>query len=206
MKKPEETKEKIIRVAIQLFATKGFKGTSVREIAKITKMTPWGIYYHFQNKEGLIFAVLQNHADRFIAKIEEVLEQDIHPLERFKLLIKTHLDFHANHIKEGKIFFLDEDVFSSKYMKKINAYQTKIFSIYLRALENLNAQGYTKCPFPRVTLFFVLTAVNGLVRWYRPSGKLSIDQISQIFVDLILFGMTEPPTTKQRKSRISPTK
>ena len=54
-----KTPQKIIDAAVKLFAVNGFKGTSIRNIAKITGMTISNIYYYLGNKEGLLFAILE---------------------------------------------------------------------------------------------------------------------------------------------------
>jgi len=55
----KETKNKTIKVAIALFATKGFKGTSIREISRAMDMSISNIYHYFGNKEGLMLAILE---------------------------------------------------------------------------------------------------------------------------------------------------
>lgn len=53
MRKPELTKEKIIKESSILFKTKGYKTTSLRDIADATGFTKRAIYNHFENKDNL---------------------------------------------------------------------------------------------------------------------------------------------------------
>ena len=50
----KSTKEKILNVAIELFANKGFKGTSVREIASVLGLTEGAVYRHFSSKDQIL--------------------------------------------------------------------------------------------------------------------------------------------------------
>ncbi len=60
--KEKDTKEKILDVANELFAEKGFSGTSIREIAKLADVNLSAVNYHFTNKETLYSEVFQrNH-------------------------------------------------------------------------------------------------------------------------------------------------
>ena len=52
-------RERLLKVALQLFAEKGFEGTSVREIASAAEVTKPTIYYHFKSKEGLYLELLE---------------------------------------------------------------------------------------------------------------------------------------------------
>ena len=47
------TKNVILAKAFSLFSKKGFKGVSMRDLAKEVKITPAALYYHFPNKESL---------------------------------------------------------------------------------------------------------------------------------------------------------
>ncbi|KAF0220271.1 MAG: TetR family transcriptional [Geobacteraceae bacterium] len=51
-------RDRLLNVALQLFAQKGFESTSVREIASAAEVTKPTIYYYFKNKEGLYLELL----------------------------------------------------------------------------------------------------------------------------------------------------
>ena len=52
------SKDAIILAAISLFNTKGFDGTSIRDIAAKANVNVATISYYFQNKDGLLDFVL----------------------------------------------------------------------------------------------------------------------------------------------------
>lgn len=59
-----DTKMKIIEVARVLFATNGFEGTSIREIARAAEVNVASVNYHFSSKEKLFHEILlKGHAD-----------------------------------------------------------------------------------------------------------------------------------------------
>lgn len=59
-----DTKVKIMEVARVLFATNGFEGTSVREIARVAEVNVASLNYHFSSKEKLFHEILlKGHAD-----------------------------------------------------------------------------------------------------------------------------------------------
>ncbi|MCB9091470.1 MAG: TetR/AcrR family transcriptional regulator [Halobacteriovoraceae bacterium] len=55
----EDTKLKIIEVANKLFASSGYEGTSIREIANNARVNLAAINYHFENKENLYWKVFE---------------------------------------------------------------------------------------------------------------------------------------------------
>ena len=59
----EQTKERILKVAENLFAERGFNGTSVDMIAKQTGVNKALIYYHFKDKNDIIISLFRSIID-----------------------------------------------------------------------------------------------------------------------------------------------
>jgi len=70
-------KLRIIKVANKLFAAKGFKGTSVREIAAKAKINVSMINYYFQSKDNLLHIILEERTLLFFQKTSVVLDSDL---------------------------------------------------------------------------------------------------------------------------------
>ena len=54
----EDTRQRIIDTATELFTERGYAGTSVRDIAERLGMTKGSLYYHFSSKEDLLYALM----------------------------------------------------------------------------------------------------------------------------------------------------
>ena len=68
--------EALIEAAATLFASQGFKATSMRDIAKAVDMRPGSIYYHVSSKDDLLLAIYETG----VQQITEVFERAIEPL------------------------------------------------------------------------------------------------------------------------------
>ncbi|MET9629412.1 helix-turn-helix domain-containing protein [Lentzea sp. NPDC006480] len=89
-----DTKQRILRTARELFATKGVQQTSLQEIADRLGITKPALYYHFSSREDLIRSIvtpLLDDGEQFIARMEA--RADVPPLE----LIEGFFDFHHRH-------------------------------------------------------------------------------------------------------------
>lgn len=78
-----ETKEKIIEAAGELFAQKGYEGTSVRDIASTACVNLASINYHFENKQNLYYEVFRRNWEwlaRGIEKIGQDKDQSVQSL------------------------------------------------------------------------------------------------------------------------------
>ncbi|MBA1420549.1 MAG: TetR/AcrR family transcriptional regulator [Epsilonproteobacteria bacterium] len=58
--KGSKTKEKILKVSLKLFATKGYKATTVRDIAGAMGVKQSALYNHFKNKDEILETLISN--------------------------------------------------------------------------------------------------------------------------------------------------
>ncbi len=66
-------RERLLKAAMRLFASKGYAATSVRDIVSAAGVTAPSLYHHFGNKEGLFLAIMRAAQSRFDAVQQEVL-------------------------------------------------------------------------------------------------------------------------------------
>src|SRR5215470_668004 len=83
---PEDSKERILSCAEEVFARKGFAGARTHEIAERAGVNKAMIYYYFGSKEKLLRAVLEHILFELIGLSQEILIENPTPaeaLERF---------------------------------------------------------------------------------------------------------------------------
>jgi AcrR family transcriptional regulator len=181
----KETPQKLLDVAMDLFAANGFKGTSIRDIARETGMTISGIYYYFHNKEGLLYAILEKSANNIVEKLRLAVENDLEPLERFKLLLKTHFDLLIGvYMKESKILWIEAE----ELTRVSKQYQIEILNIYRQELKKLKELGYIKYNNVTILAFNIFAVINWHLRWYKPEGRLSLAELCEEMVNFVLHG------------------
>ena len=79
---------RILETATDLFAEKGYAGTYVREIVENAGVSKPVLYYYFESKEGLFFAILEWAADVQQKILNEVFEASGTALDRFIFLYR----------------------------------------------------------------------------------------------------------------------
>ena len=71
----EETRSRIIAVAVELFGERGFEGVSTRDIAAQAGVNAPALPYYFDSKEGLYLACLEQVIANFWAFMGDIVEQ-----------------------------------------------------------------------------------------------------------------------------------
>jgi TetR/AcrR family transcriptional regulator, cholesterol catabolism regulator len=184
-----QTSRKLIEAAIDLFSRKGFKGTSIRDLAAEIGMTTSNIYHYFDTKEGLLAAIEQQTLEPITREFRRIASLDMPPLDRFVLLIRTHLAYLDVHRKESLIFSsLSEETFPPGRKDLNKKFQTETFFIYRSEIERLLSSKRLK-KNSTILAFSTLGSVIWFLRWYRPDGDMTFDEVADAIINYILSGI-----------------
>jgi len=196
-----QTPKKLIDVAIDLFSRKGFKGTSIRDIAAEMGMTTSNIYHYFGTKGGVLAAIERQTLEPIMREFRRIASLDMPPLDRFILLLRTHLTYMDAHRKESKIFTLSEETFPSNKRSLNKEFQTETFSIYRSEIERLLSSMGRKGN-STIAAFSTLGVVIWFLRWYRPDGRSSLEEVINAIIEYVLHGIIGdcPPGDKASKA------
>src|SRR3989442_710535 len=99
-----DKKEQILEAAEELFAQKGFEGTSVRELGKKAGINIAMISYYFGSKEKL-FEALVEHRSSFIRERLQLLSRDEKrdPMSKIEMMIDFYVDRIVSHNRFSRI-------------------------------------------------------------------------------------------------------
>ena len=142
-----EHRDALFEAALEEFAAKGYEQASINGILRTAGMSKGQFYYHFKNKEGLYFALI----DVLIAKKREFLAAVMTP-EQFQQDIFTIFE---TQIRYGMAFARDYPAinrFAESFVReKGNAIYEKVMSKHNfendDLIQNLVAQGYQRGDF-----------------------------------------------------------
>src|SRR5215210_8001755 len=119
---PERTRQDILDVATEEFATLGFSGARVDAIAERTRTTKRIIYYYFGGKEGLYLAVLEQ-VYRNLRAAEQALDVSHEPPgEALRRLIELTFDYQEAHPEFVRLVNA-ENVNNGRYLVQSEAIQ-----------------------------------------------------------------------------------
>ena len=79
-----DTRQRLLDIAEQLFAERGFYGVSIAAIASEMSLTKQGLLHYFNSKEKLYGAIVQRISDDFQDHQREALQASEDPAERLE--------------------------------------------------------------------------------------------------------------------------
>ncbi|WBQ06865.1 TetR/AcrR family transcriptional regulator [Kribbella sp. CA-293567] len=104
--KPRDTKAEIHRAALELFSSRGYEKTSLREIAEQVGITKASLYYHYSSKQELLQAIIGTFFED-LREVFALVENRPWSLELEQELLGTYLDVVIKHRATGPTVLRD---------------------------------------------------------------------------------------------------
>lgn len=196
---PVSARGKLLSCAVKLFRSKGFERSTVRELAALAGIQSGSIFHHFSSKEDILVAVMRETILLNIERMRRALAQGNDLKERIFSLIVTELE--SIHGRTGSAMSLLVFEWRSLSVENQNAILElrKVYeALWLQTLAEAKSAGVIKTD--EVILRRLLTgAISWTSNWFKDSGELSIEQLAQEILEMIVVH-SEPGTRPDENS------
>jgi TetR/AcrR family transcriptional regulator, cholesterol catabolism regulator len=197
----ETTRRQAIEdAASSLFSERGYSGTSVRDIARAVDIQGASLYAHVTSKQDVLWSIVELMASRFESAADEIEASDPGATAFGRgvyliALVRAHVGVIIDDIERASVFVHEWRALQgdrrTEIARRRDAYETRFRSVIADGIRT----GAFQAPDPVVAAAYILTALNGLVGWYRPDGRLSARAIADIYADLSLRAVQSPGAT-----------
>src|ERR1044072_9110088 len=104
MTEKQTRREELLQIAAELFATKGFKNTTVRDIADAAGLLSGSLYHHFDSKESMVDEILSSFQEELFGQYDEILASGDDARTRLERAVRVSFDAIDRHHDEVAIF------------------------------------------------------------------------------------------------------
>jgi len=185
-----ERRAQLIEVGRSVFATHGYEGTSVEEIAKRAKVSKPIVYEHFGGKEGLYAVIVDREMDYVERRIGEAISSGS-PRERVERASLEFLSYVRDHPDGFAVLSQDSPLSSSRgtISSLLNDLAERVGDVFVSALKEA---GYdTKAaPIYANALIGMVTFVG---RWWTETRKPPIEEVAKHISALAWMGLRHLP-------------
>lgn len=150
----EDTRTRILNVAMELFAERGFAATSTRELSERLGFTKAALYYHFHSKDDLLLALVEP-ALSDLARLAEHGAGRTGPAVRRELLA-GYLDFVVTHEQMIRVLSRDPAVARSA---PLAALSLPLYDRLMSRLSGVTEPGTAELTAVRVALGGIHTGI-----------------------------------------------
>ncbi|HWO00998.1 MAG TPA: TetR/AcrR family transcriptional regulator [Blastocatellia bacterium] len=179
----------VLKTSAAIFAEKGYHSTSIRDIARATKMSLSGLYYYFKGKEELLFLIQDYCFSTVIDDCHKLLEGVDDPVRRLKLLIENHLYYFVHNMNEMKVLSHEANSISGDLYKKVNSKKRQYVDLVMSLLEEIARANRVTGLDLKVATFSLFGMMNWIYNWYNPRKDVDVAGLSQNITRIFLSGL-----------------
>jgi AcrR family transcriptional regulator len=187
-----ETREAIHEAALELFARLGYHATSMRAIASEARVQPAAIYHWYASKEEILVSLQDDFMERLTERVRGAVERQERPALRLAAGVREHVVFHGLHTRAA--FVTDSEIRAltegprAALIAKRDEYQRMFGEMIRDGIRD----GTLRTSDVPVATYAILLQCTGVALWFDPSGPLSLDQVAELHVELVLGSLQAP--------------
>jgi AcrR family transcriptional regulator len=191
-KKMSPSKEQeIIAVAARLFKEKGYRATTLEDIAAAVGMLKGSLYYYIRSKEELLYLVVRDPIRQAYSKLEEIVSSQVPVHVKIAQAIANHMTLFHQHYPHIAVYLHDYHHLMQQLQKNIIETPKHYQRLWATLLQQGVDMGELRPDLNvKVTGYAILGMCNWVYRWYNPHGTLSAEEVAAVFTQLVLEGLT----------------
>jgi TetR/AcrR family transcriptional regulator, cholesterol catabolism regulator len=184
-------RSELLDIAAGLFAEKGFKNTTVRDIADAAGILSGSLYHHFDSKEAMVDEILSTFQEELFGRYDEVLASGDDARTKIERAVRLSFEAIDHHRHEVAIFQNEADYLGSferfGYLAERHAQSRDVWMTLLH--EGVESGVLREDLDVELVYRFIRDTVWVAVRWYRPGGELSHETIADQYLTILLDGI-----------------
>jgi AcrR family transcriptional regulator len=194
----------IVAAAIQVFSEKGYAAASLQDVADSVGLLKGSLYHYISAKESLLYRIFQESYEQALALRAGVDALGLSPEARLREFIRQLTLFYAQNRERASLYFTEWRHLTGEDYKTVMR-QRREFEVYVTDLiQDVAKQGLARDGLDvKLATRYLLTAVNGVVIWYRPGGTWSALVVAEQLADMTCAAVLKPPLTVDEK--VTPT-
>nr|WP_206684751.1 TetR/AcrR family transcriptional regulator [Pseudomonas kielensis] len=183
---PDSARGKLLQMAAHLFRNKGYERTTVRDLASAVGIQSGSIFHHFKSKDEILRSVMEETIRYNTALMRAELAQATSVRERVLALIRCELQSIMGGSGEAMAVLVYEwRSLSESGQAQVLALRDIYEQLWLQVLGEAKDAGLIRGDL-FITRRFLTGALSWTTTWFRPDGSMSLDQLADEALILVL--------------------
>ena len=183
-------REMIASHSIKLFEQKGFSETSIQDIANSIGITKGTFYYYYASKENLLMEIHLHYICDLLEKQRAILQTVkgfSKQLSEIVALIVYDMKFRK---AQGQIYLREMRHLTNEHAETIKEKREEFrLNVAKVIAEGIQAGEFQAHLSPGITSLAILGVTNWSYQWFNPAGELSVEELADRYIDIILHGV-----------------
>jgi AcrR family transcriptional regulator len=173
--------EKIFRAALELFAEKGYHGTSTRAIAQRADMSPGALYSHYESKGDILYRIVRITHEGMLRRLQIAMTRQTDPIERLRDLVACHVRYHAEMSIAARVANYELHCLDPERMAEISQLRQLIEATVKDTLLLAEGAGLVKTGDITLATIMILSLGIDVSRWFRPDHGSTPDELAAFY-------------------------
>ena len=184
-------RDQLLAIAAQLFATRGYSQTTVRDIADEAGILSGSLYHHFDSKETMLREILQEFMDDLLTGFTEIVSKGAPARKCLDELI--HRAFATIHAKPYAVALYQNEsahVATMTDFAFVAKTSREIEKLWISVLQTGRDAGDFRADLEISLVYrFIRDTVWASVRWYNPRGRFKHDVVASQYLVMLYGGI-----------------
>ncbi|KQW48786.1 TetR family transcriptional regulator [Nocardioides sp. Root1257] len=173
-----DARTRLARAAVEAFSTRGFHGTTTRDISTAAGMSPAALYVHHRSKEELLFELAHVGHLRVLEMVRASVATSDDPVEQLGTLVEDFVRDHALVHTGARVINYELAALSAEHLAEVVAIRHDIDEVVRDVIDRGVGAGVFVTPDPHMTALAVLSLGIDVARWFRDEGRWSPDEVA----------------------------
>lgn len=182
----------VIREAARIISRQGFHNTSLDAVAKVLGISKGTLYNYVKDKQEILFEChkisldLGEHAARVADEAGGL------GIDRLRLLLRCFIIWMYGQAGVGGLTF-DVNALRPEDRAVVVARRDAMEATLVGLLKESAKDGSIRACDAKITVYAIMSAINGISAWYSPDGRMSIEAIADQMLDLLTRSIATHP-------------
>lgn len=181
-------RERILTAAQELFYANGYSATSVASIAEAAQMTTPNLYWHFPSKQHLLGEVLDRAHRSFLDDLLRGMPETGSADELLAAYVREYVRLQLSVAQDGVVYgywVLAADLAPADAPRLLES-RRDIHRVLRDIVQQGMAEGIFELDDPSLAVTAIETACEYVFTWYKPDGRMTVDECIDGFVQIAL--------------------
>ena len=188
-----ERREAIVERAAELFARRGFAGTSVADLAAACETSKSLIYHYYPSKEDILHAVMASHIDQLVEDVAAAFAAADGAEARLRKLVHAFLGHYVGAADRQKVLLNELDSLPADKRGAIVAKQRGIVDAVAGLLAEIDPTLDGRRA--RVAAMLLFGMINWTHTWFDPAGPVRAGEVAEMALAMVLGHGDNPALT-----------
>jgi AcrR family transcriptional regulator len=185
--RPRYDLDRLLSVAVEVFSTRGYDGTSVEHLSTASGLSKSSIYHHIDSKEDLLRLSLERAIIPLRATREEPGAQTGRAIDRLRYLIRRDVEVLCERLPYVTLLLrVHGNTETERWaLRERRAFNAFVADIVQSAIDEGDLRSTTDAV---TTARLIFGMINSLIEWWKPGRGPSPQELADAIESMVMNG------------------